>query len=98
MAGHALWEGATPALTRRLYAQERHITHTGTTRIFAVFPIAVVAMLVCFGGISGQIDRRAAMLLGLGASLAGALLFAVAPNVWWVFAGRAFMGIGSVYR
>jgi hypothetical protein len=32
------------------------------------------------------------MLLGLGASLAGALLFAVAPDVWWVFAGRAFIG------
>jgi MFS family permease len=26
--------------------------------------------------------------------LAGALLFAVAPDVWWVFAGRALMGIG----
>ena len=34
------------------------------------------------------------MLAGLFASLVGALLFAVAPNVWWVFAGRALMGIG----
>jgi MFS family permease len=34
------------------------------------------------------------MLLGLGASLVGALLFAVARDVWWVFAGRAFMGVG----
>jgi MFS family permease len=59
-----------------------------------VFPIAVVAMLVGIDGISDQIGRRAAMLLGLGASLIGALLFAVAPDVWWVFAGRAFMGVG----
>jgi hypothetical protein len=34
------------------------------------------------------------MLLGLGASLAGVLLFAVGPNVLWLFAGRAFMGVG----
>jgi MFS family permease len=51
-------------------------------------------MLVSFGGISDQIGRRATMLAGLFASLVGALLFAVAPDVWWVFAGRALMGIG----
>jgi MFS family permease len=51
-------------------------------------------MLVGFGGISDQIGRRATMLAGLFASLVGALLFAVAPDVWWVFAGRALMGIG----
>ena len=34
------------------------------------------------------------MLLGLGASLTGAFLFAVAPNVLWLFAGRAIMGVG----
>jgi MFS family permease len=73
-----------PTLAYRLYAQEWHLTHTTTTGIFAVFPIAVVAMLVGFGGISDQIGRRAAMLLGLGASLIGTVFFAVAPNVWWV--------------
>jgi MFS family permease len=94
VAGHTLWASAAPALAYRLYAQEWHLNHTATTGIFAVFPIAVVATLVGFGGISDQIGRRAAMLLGLSASLVGAVLFAVAPNVWWVFAGRAFMGVG----
>jgi MFS family permease len=32
--------------------------------------------------------------MGLGASLAGTLLFAVAPDVLWLFAGRALMGVG----
>jgi MFS family permease len=50
--------------------------------------------LIGFGGISDQIGRRAAMLLSLGASLIGALLFALAPGAWWLFVGRAFMGIG----
>ncbi len=94
VVGHTLWTSAAPTLTYRLYAEEWHLAHTATTAIFAVYPIAVVATLVGFGGISDQIGRRSAMLLGLGASLAGALLFAVAPDVWWVFAGRAFMGVG----
>ena len=34
------------------------------------------------------------MLLGLGASLTGVLLFAAAPNVSWIFVGRAFMRVG----
>jgi len=94
VVGHTLWTSAAPALTYRLYAQEWHLTHTVTAGIFAVYPIGVVVMLVGFGGISDQIGRRAAMLAGLFASLVGALLFAVAPDVWWLFAGRALMGIG----
>jgi len=93
-AAQTLWTSAAPALTYRLYAREWRLSYAATTGIFAVYPIAVVAMLVGFGGVSDQIGRRAAMLVGLSASLAGALLFAVAPNVWWVFAGRAFMGAG----
>jgi MFS family permease len=65
-----------------------------TAGIFAIYPIGVVVTLVGFGGISDQIGRRATMLAGLFASLAGALLFAVAPDVWWIFAARALMGIG----
>jgi predicted MFS family arabinose efflux permease len=94
VAGHTLWASAAPALTYRLYAQEWHLTYTTTTGIFAIFPIAVVATLLGLGGISDQIGRRAAMLLGLGASLIGAVLLAAAPDVWWVLVGRALMGVG----
>jgi MFS family permease len=94
VVSHTLWTSAAPALTYGLYAQEWHLTHTVTAAIFAIYPLAVVVMLVGFGGISDQIGRRATMLAGLFASLVGALLFAVAPDVRWVFAGRALMGIG----
>src|SRR6202023_4367235 len=83
-----------PAMTYRLYAEEWHLTHTVTTGIFAIYPVVVVAVLIGFGDISDHIGRRATMLLGLCASLIGAFLFAVAPNVLWLFAGRAFMGVG----
>src|SRR5712675_1513036 len=94
VVGHTLWTSAAPALTYGLYAQVWHLTHTAIAGIFAIYPIGVVVMLVGFGGISDQMGRRATMLAGLFASLAGALVFAVAPDVWWVFAGRALMGIG----
>jgi predicted MFS family arabinose efflux permease len=94
VVSHTLWTSAAPALTYGIYAQEWHLTHTVTAGIFAIYPIGVVIMLVGFGGISDQIGRRATMLAGLFASLAGALFFAVAPDVWWIFAGRAVMGIG----
>ena len=94
VVSHTLWTSAAPALTYGLYAREWHLTHVVTAGMFAIYPIGVVVMLVGFGGISDQIGCRATMLAGLLASLAGALLFAVAPDVWWVFAGRALMGIG----
>jgi MFS family permease len=94
VVSHTLWTSAAPALTYGLYAREWQLSHTVTAGIFSIYPLAVVVMLVGFGGISDQIGRRVTMLAGLFASLVGALLFAVAPDVWWVFAGRALMGIG----
>jgi hypothetical protein len=91
---HTLWTSAAPAMTYPLYASEWHLTPTVTTAIFGVYPLVVVTVLLSFGGISDYIGRRLTMLLGLGASLAGVLLFASAPNVNWIFAGRAFMGVG----
>ncbi len=91
---HIFWTSAAPAMTYRLYAEQWHLTPTVTTGVFAVYPIVVVAVLVGFGDLSDHIGRRLVMLLGLGASLIGTLLFAVAPDVLWLFAGRALTGIG----
>jgi predicted MFS family arabinose efflux permease len=94
VVAHTLWTSAAPAMAYRLYAQEWHLSHTVTTGIFAIYPVVVVAVLLGFGGLSDQIGRRPAMLIGLGASLAGAVLFALAPSVAWLFAARALMGVG----
>ena len=91
---HTLWTSAAPAVTYPLYAAQWHLTHTVTTAIFAVYPIAVVVALLLFGNLSDHIGRRTTILLGLAASLLGVLLFAVAQSVAWVFVGRAFMGVG----
>lgn len=94
VVAHTLWTSAAPAMAYRLYAQEWHLSQTVTTGIFAIYPAIVVAVLIGFGDISDHIGRRATMLMGLGASFAGCLLFAIAPSVLWLFAARALMGVG----
>ena len=94
VAAISLWTSAAPTTAYPLYAQTWHLTPTATTAIFAVYPVVLVAFLLVFGQISDYIGRRAAMLLGVGAMLVGVLLFAVAPSVGWVYAGRAAMGAG----
>jgi predicted MFS family arabinose efflux permease len=94
VVAHTLWTSAAPAMAYRLYAQEWQLSHTVTAGIFAVYPIVVVAVLIGFGDLSDHIGRRATMLMGLGASLAGTVLFASAPDVVWLFAARALMGVG----
>jgi MFS family permease len=94
VVAHTLWTSAAPAMIYPLFAEEWHLTHTVTTGVFAIYPIVVAAVLVGFGDVSDYIGRRTAILWGVGASLAGTLLFALAPDVLWLFAGRAFMGVG----
>ncbi|WP_027796654.1 MFS transporter [Paraburkholderia acidipaludis] len=94
VVAHTLWTSAAPAMTYRLYASVWHLTPTTTAEIFAIYPIVVVSVLLLFGGLSDQIGRRATMLLGLGASFLGALTLALAHDASWLFAGRAFMGVG----
>jgi predicted MFS family arabinose efflux permease len=94
IVAHTLWTSAAPAMTYPLYSSEWHLTPAVTTGIFAIYPLAVVSVLILFGDISDYIGRRKAMLFGLAASSTGVLLFAVAPSVYWVFLGRLFMGIG----
>jgi hypothetical protein len=90
----ALWASGAPAMVYPLYAAEWNLTPTIITMIFAVYPISLVVTMVIFGAISDYIGRRATLLAGVIAMAAGILLFAVAPNVGWLFAGRAFQGIG----
>ncbi|MFI5706960.1 MFS transporter [Kribbella sp. NPDC051620] len=94
VAGLSLWTSAAPTTTYPLYAKTWHLTPTATTAIFAVYPIVLAVFLLVFGQLSDYIGRRTTMLYGLGAMMAGVLLFAVAPSVWWVYAGRALMGVG----
>jgi MFS family permease len=94
VAALALWTSGAPSVSYPLYAAEWHLTPTTTNAIFAVYPIVLVVVLIVLGDLSDHIGRRASIVLGLVATLVGVLLFALAPNVGWVFVGRGFMGLG----
>src|SRR5882672_8636774 len=85
VVAHTLWTSAAPSMTYRLYASEWSLTPTVTTAMFAVFPIVVVTVLICFGDISDYIGRRATILVGLVFSLLGTACFAIALSVPWIF-------------
>ncbi len=91
---HTLWTSAAPSMVYPLYAAQWDLTPTVTTAIFAIYPIVVVAVLIAFGSLSDHVGHRAAMLAGLAASAAGALLFALAGNLPMLFLGRTLMGVG----
>lgn len=94
VAAVALWASAAPTIIYPLYAQQWTLSTATTTALFAVYPLALVPTLVVFGNLSDSIGRRAVILLGLGLLVAGSVAFAVAPDLTWVFVGRALMGIG----
>ena len=77
-----------------IYQQQFGFSQITLTLVYAAYVIGNITALLFFGRVSDHIGRRLVMLLGLGASLIGTLLFAVAPNVLWLFAGRALTGIG----
>lgn len=94
VAAIALWTSGAPSTTYPLYESQWHVSTAVTNAVFAVYPAALVVVLLVFGDLADHIGRRAAILLGLAAMLVGTLLFAVAPNIGVVFVGRVFMGIG----
>jgi len=94
VAGLALWASGAPTVVYPLYAEEWQLQPSVTTAIFAIYPIVLVPVLIVFGNLSDVIGRRAVILMGLGALTAGSVAFGLAPDLTWVFIGRALMGVG----
>ncbi|RZS68238.1 putative MFS family arabinose efflux permease [Agromyces ramosus] len=94
VAGLALWASGAPTVVYPLYAEEWQLQPSATTAIFAIYPLVLVPVLIVFGNLSDVIGRRAVILMGLGALTAGSIAFGLAPDLTWVFIGRALMGVG----
>jgi MFS family permease len=89
-----LWASAAPSVVYPLYAHQWGLTPTVTTTLFAVYPLTLVVVLTLFGGISDHIGRRSALLIGMSFFAIGAFIFAVAPGIGWLYAGRILQGVG----
>jgi MFS family permease len=90
-----LWASGAPSTLYPSYAAEWQLSPVVTTSIFGTYPVALLLVLLVAGGISDTIGRRRAMLIGVGLIVASALVFALAPNVGFLFAGRVLQGVGT---
>jgi MFS family permease len=90
----ALWASGAPSVLYPVYAEQWSLPPVVMTSVFAAYPFALLVMLLVVGGIADVIGRRRAMLLGVAFVALGAVLFAVAPHVAFLFVGRALQGVG----
>jgi len=90
-----LWASGAPSTLYPSYAAEWNLSPVVTTSIFGTYPVALLLVLLLAGGISDTIGRRRAMLIGVGLIVASAFVFAIAPNVGFLFAGRTLQGVGT---
>src|SRR4051812_22517652 len=90
-----LWASGAPSVLYPLYADEWQLTPAVTTAVFGTYPLTLLLVLLVFGGLSDAVGRRRAMMLGIALIAASAIVFAVAPNVWLLFAGRVLQGAGT---
>lgn len=90
----SLWASGAPSILYPVYAAEWQLPAVVVTSVFATYPLALLVMLLVAGGVADLVGRRRAMLAGIVLIAAGAAVFAVAPEVGFLFAGRALQGVG----
>lgn len=90
-----LWASAAASVLYPSYAADWHLSSVVVTAVFGTYPLALLIVLLFFGGISDYIGRRRTMLIGIALIALSAVLFAAAPNVGWLFAARALQGVGT---
>jgi MFS family permease len=90
-----LWASGAPSVLYPVYAAEWDLPPVVTTSVFGLYPLALLVVLLFFGSISDTIGRRRAILIGIALIAASAAVFAIAPNVGFLYLGRALQGIGT---
>lgn len=90
-----LWASGSPSVLYPLYADQWGLTPAVVTAVFATSPITLLIVLLLFGGLSDTFGRRRVMILGVALFAASAIIFALAPHVGFLFAGRVLQGAGS---
>jgi MFS family permease len=90
-----LWASGAPSVLYPTYAAEWHLPSVVITSIFGTYPVALLIVLLFFGGLSDVIGRRRAMLLGVALIGVAAVVFAIAPGVGFLYLGRVLQGVGT---
>jgi MFS family permease len=90
-----LWASAAASVLYPSYEAKWHLPSVVVTSVFGTYPVALLLVLLVFGGVSDYVGRRRTMLFGIALIALSAILFALAPNVGWLFAARALQGFGT---
>jgi len=90
----SLWASGAPAMLYPEYASRWHTGPVVTTALFAVYPVALVLVMVLGGSLSDRFGRRRLILAGTIIVALGSLLFAIAQLPAVAFGGRIFQGAG----
>lgn len=93
--GLVLWSSGAPSALYPIYAAQWGLTPIVVTTVFAAYPLALLIVLPIFGNLSDQFGRRWVMIAGVGLIAASAVVFAFAPNVGFLYAGRVLQGAGA---
>lgn len=91
----ALWSSGAPSVLYPIYAERWDLTPVVMTTVFATYQLTLMVVLPLFGNLSDLVGRRRVMTLGVGLMAVSALLFAVAPDVSYLYAGRVLQGAGA---
>ena len=91
----SLWASGAPSVLYPVYAAKWDLPPVVTTSVFGVYPLALLIVLLFFGSLSDTIGRRRAILLGVALIAVSAAIFAIAPNVGFLYLARVLQGIGT---
>lgn len=92
----ALLGSTAPSPLYPIYIQTLGLKETTATAIFGIYAVGTLVALFVTGRLGRwAVDRRRVILPALMVTAAGALIFAVADNVAWLFVGRFLNGVGT---
>lgn len=63
---------------------------------FGIYGLTQGILQIPFGAASDTYGRKRVIVIGLLLFVAGSVLAALSPDIWWVMAGRALQGAGAV--
>ena len=90
-----LWASAAASVLYPSYEAKWQLPSVVVTSVFGTYPVALLLVLLFFGGVSDFIGRRRTMLIGVALITVSAVVFALAPNVGWLFVARVLQGFGT---
>lgn len=91
----ALWSSGAPSVLYPIYARQWDLSPVAVTTVFATYQLALMVVLPLFGNLSDVFGRRRIMITGIALIGVSALVFAFAPHVGFLYAGRVLQGAGA---